>query len=166
MSNRRTYEHEVDIRSTQIENGLKGCWEAYMGCGCLFGILFIGFWVVAIGGVFVQDIFDQRRGVKNLSFYEYHRDYASNIVKAKKIWQNRYVSVSGKITEISEGRVEIEDIDGEVGCRLKWFKGDILAELNKGQKVWVIGKISASGTRYDSSRDYVILRHCEIKEAY
>ena len=165
MTQRRQYDYNIDIRSTQADNAAQKTRKGLRGLYYLLTLMvilsYITIGVPLLPALFVQDMLDKKRGVKNLDFIQLNKDYSDNIVRAQKTWQNRYVSISGQITEISHGYIKVRDVDGEVKCTLEWFKGGIIADLHKGQKVWVIGK--NGGLQRD---DYMVLRHCRIQNVY
>ena len=163
MNQRRKYDHNVDIKSTQIADAgrtlAKGIKEFRTGCLQLGILLNLILWPALWGLSAYKDVVAKSKGVKPLVFWEMKRDYQTNKVRASDIWNNRYVTYSGKVGDISSSSLSVSSGDYRVSCLLGWFKGDQVKALNIGEKVRIKGKIDYIG----SDKNFVILDNCSIQ---
>ena len=163
--NTRSYNHNVDIRSTQIADAgrsiAKGIEKEMWGLFGLFSVLL----AIAWAGIIIQDIADRSRGVKKLNFTELRSDYRQNSVRAADTWKDRYLRYTGDVERISSSSVDVRNGDYEVSCSVAWFAGGPLKTLNKGDRITVIGERRVGlGTDDEGlgSDDYLTLENCEI----
>ena len=164
----RNYNHNVDIRSTQITDIgrtiVKGSVVLARKTG-LLGLASAGFCitcgVLIWTGFTLQDMADKSRGVKTLNFSELHADVIQNEVRASDIWKNRYLRFTGNATQISEGRIEVRKDTYKVFCILSHNQREALKRLDKGDQITVAGKNLWVRKSYGIWAT-VTLKNCEI----
>tara|TARA_B100002052_G_C15668060_1_gene500472 strand:- start:109 stop:594 length:486 start_codon:yes stop_codon:yes gene_type:complete len=157
----RKYDHNVDIRSTQLANAgrslVKGAKELYLG---IVGAALIGTAVLWIIVAFI-DIDDRSKGVKRLIFSDIVNANKNNEVRADEEWMGRYLKYSGKVTNITRSSVYLENNYYEVVCKIGWFKGEPLKSLNKGDRITISGR-NMESTDFIVNYKTVYLQNCEI----
>lgn len=173
--------------SVQKQKKSHGC---AVGCLCmivLIGILGVGGWLIendpgaaqlfselcgdaseSKDAVSQRLIGDGLTYVGSEKYAEVVELFDSNEFAAKKEWVGKRVFVKIEVTEVSSKMLGGVDVDGEVGplqivrCTFKTMSADSAAEIRKGDKLVVSGKVLTSMTLLGVSALQLV--ECKIEE--
>jgi hypothetical protein len=162
----RKYDHNVDIKSTQLSQGLKNIAKFIafvLGGGVgIFGVMLI---VIVIAAM--QQHNSEMAGkdkAEDISSFQIQKriddDSVNNPPRYDVNWSSKWVTFTGEVTNISTYSFEVFNQSHKWGSRV-WanvicdFKSDQkgrVAQLDKGTRVKIVGKLSVSKP-YDTVKE-------------
>ena len=167
-SNTRNYNHNVDIKSTQVAGAFKGFAKFALGAG----ILTVAGLAVIIATFVTSDNQAEKEALarmKNLSANAAILDYKRNPVRYRENWDGEYVTYTGQIGKLNSYEFSFEPISTTrqtttiVKCDFELSEQEKIARLDNGDYVKVLGKLSlreASNSQFEMK-----LRDCVLSTA-
>lgn len=164
----RNYNHNVDIKSTQVAGAFQSFAKFALGAG-----------IVTIGGIVVlAAIFtnvDNNREKEALSrtkplvLNSALVDYNRNPVRYDANWQGEYVTYSGRIDKLSSYEFSFSPVNTTRGsstvvkCDFDHSEREKIAQMNNGDYVSVLGKLNLRKISYGRSQFEAELEDCKIR---
>ena len=147
MNQTRNYNHNVDIKSTQVAGAFKSFAKFALGAG----IVTIGGLAVIIG-IIVNDENNKEKEAlsrtKPLDTSSAILDYKRNPVRYNENWDGKYVTFSGRVKDLSSYEFAFVPVatarqsSTTVKCDFKYSEKSKVAQLDSGKYVSVLGKLS------------------------
>lgn len=154
----RKYDHNVDIKSTQISKGLANIGKLLLfiasGAVSLFVCTVILAAVIGINQ-HNKDIAGKDEAIDISSFQIQKRiddDFLNNPPRYDLNWSSKWVKFTGEVTNISSYSFEVSNQSHKWGsrvwanviCDYKYDQKGRVAQLDKGTRVKIVGKLSVS----------------------
>ena len=154
----RKYDHNVDIKSTQISKGLANVGKLLLIIASGALTLFVGAVITAaVIGInqHNKDIASKEKAIDISSFQIQKRiddDRVNNPPRFDLNWSGKWVKFRGEVWKISDYTFYVSNQSHKWGSRI-WanvicdYKSDQkgrVAQLNKGTRVKIVGKLSVS----------------------
>ena len=169
------YDHNVDIRSSQLGNAAKDA-KKFVAESITGAFILIGISIVVLTVWNYSHNEESKRLAANaprLNYSQAANDYVKNPMRYKSNWGDKYVAYSGQIKSIGSYSLEFDggfirtpNGNGEstkIRCNLRSGQRDKAASLNSGNYATVTGKLYTSYSAWNTGEWIFSLENCRLK---
>lgn len=168
----RKYDHNVDIKSTQLTRGLKSIGNLILYAAGGAVVVFI---LLVINGLIMMNLQQNERNREkenaiNITSYKVMEEIASDLRNNKARydvdWSGKWVTIRGNISGFSSQQAfEINNQSSRwaiVTCYWSSVQREKVARLDAGDIVNVVGELSVTKPFYEGNKYKFGLSSCEI----
>ena len=168
MTHTRNYNHNIDIKSTQVAGAFKSFAKLALGAG----IVTIGGLAIIISIVVNDENNREKEALartKPLALNSALVDYKQNPVRYDENWGGEYVTYSGRINKLQSFEFDFATVDTTRGsttkvvCDFDYTEREKIAQMDSGDYVSVLGKLTIRENGYGRPQFEAKLSDCTIR---